>query len=98
MKNLDIAIRILLIISCVILTWIVIQILLYKIEVPHILEAFLMFLINFNMLFFILLPVLVLVSLLICFKKRKLGLVILVINIVSCIMFFNGDTILQWIK
>ena|SRR5690606_10095510 len=87
-----------LIISSTILFWIILQFLLFKVTVPRFLEVIFGFFINFNMVFFFILPLATILSIILIIKKRKYGWTVFAINLISTLMFYNGDWILKVIR
>ncbi len=85
--------RIFLIISITVFAWIVTQFLLYTNPVPEFLEVIFGVLINFNMIWFILLPIFLVISLYFVWKDRPRGILALILNIASSLLFFNGDVL-----
>ncbi len=81
-----------------ILFWIIVQLLTFKTGVPVSLMPIYSFLVNFNMIFFILLPAFVIISLILTFKKLPYGLATLIINGISAFLFYNGDAIINSIS
>lgn len=82
-------------ISIIILVWIILQFAMYTIEVPDAVKSILSFFINFNLVFFILLPIFLFISILLMVKKNKLGVVLVVINTINAALFFFGDFIVK---
>lgn len=87
-----------LIISSTILFWIILQFLLFKVTVPRFLEVIFGFFINFNMVFFFILPLTTILSIILIIKKRKYRWTVFAINFISTLMFYNGDWILKVIR
>ncbi len=90
--------RLFLIISIVVFSWIVTQFLLYIIPVPEFLEIIFGVFINFNLIWFIVLPVFLIFSVYFVWKDKKRGIPALLLNITTCLLFFNGDTVLRIIQ
>ena len=85
-------------VSVILLAWILIQLLLFVTGAPTFLETIFSVLINFNLLLFILLPAFLILSLITIYKRVKYGYSVFVINLISNVLFFSGNFIIDMLK